>query len=533
MLKCLIQKQLSEIFRSYLYDAKKNKARPKGAVIAYFVLFALLIVFVLGGLFTFMAFSVCKPLCDADMPWLYFLIMGLLSVFLGTFGSVFNTYSGLYLAKDNDLLLSMPIPVRYILLSRLASVYLLGFLYSAVVIVPTCIVYWVVYRADAAAVFGGILLTLLVSLLVFTLSCMLGWVVAQISKKLKNKSVVTVLVSLVFIGAYYFFYFKAKDFLFVLIQNAALYGNIVHTKAYPLYLFGRVGTGDWFASAVVTLSVIAVLSLVLYLLSHSFIRIATASDKTEKRAYKSSSVRKSSLSRALLNREKRHFVSNPTYMLNCGLGILFLPLCGIVMLWKGNTFIPILTEIFEDCPDCIVIIASVVLCVICAVNAITEPSVSLEGNTLGLIRSLPVTTKQILGAKIRLHAVLTAIPCLFCIGCFCIVYPIKPLHALLLLLQTLSFILLSAQVGLYLGLKMPIMNWTSDITPIKQSAGILLDLLFCWLYSALPGILFFLTDCSKIGVTLFMAIACAVNVALCALLHCRINTKGCRLFEAL
>ena len=35
-------------------------------------------------------------------------LMGLLAVFLGAFGSVFNTYSGLYLAKDNDLLLSMP-----------------------------------------------------------------------------------------------------------------------------------------------------------------------------------------------------------------------------------------------------------------------------------------------------------------------------------------------------------------------------------------------------------------------------------------
>ena len=36
----------------------------------------------------------------------------MLAIVLGAFGSVFNTYSSLYLAKDNDLLLSMPIPVR-------------------------------------------------------------------------------------------------------------------------------------------------------------------------------------------------------------------------------------------------------------------------------------------------------------------------------------------------------------------------------------------------------------------------------------
>lgn len=32
---------------------------------------------------------------------------------------MFNTYAGLYLANDNDLLLSMPIPIRTILCARL------------------------------------------------------------------------------------------------------------------------------------------------------------------------------------------------------------------------------------------------------------------------------------------------------------------------------------------------------------------------------------------------------------------------------
>ena len=52
MVKLLLKKQLSEIFRSYFYDAKKNKARSKAATIAYMVMFALLMVVVLGGIFT-------------------------------------------------------------------------------------------------------------------------------------------------------------------------------------------------------------------------------------------------------------------------------------------------------------------------------------------------------------------------------------------------------------------------------------------------------------------------------------------------
>lgn len=70
-----------------------------------------------------------------DMGWMYFALMGLIAILLGTFGSVFNTFSGLYLAKDNDLLLSMPIPVSVIVASRLISVYIMGLMYSAVVII--------------------------------------------------------------------------------------------------------------------------------------------------------------------------------------------------------------------------------------------------------------------------------------------------------------------------------------------------------------------------------------------------------------
>ena len=136
MLKLLVKKQLFEIFRSYFYDAKKNKARTKGATIGYIVMFVLLMVCLLGTMFGVLSNTMCGPLAEMGMDWLYFVIMGMMAVFLGAFGSVFNTYSGLYLAKDNDLLLSMPIPVRVIMTSRLLSVYLMGLMYSAIVILP-------------------------------------------------------------------------------------------------------------------------------------------------------------------------------------------------------------------------------------------------------------------------------------------------------------------------------------------------------------------------------------------------------------
>lgn len=224
MLKQLVKKQMAEIFRSYLYDAKKNKKRSKGAVILYFALFALLMVGVLGGMFAFVALMLCEDMAAANMGWLYFTLMGLMAIFMGAFGSVFNTYSSLYLAKDNDLLLSLPIPLRVIIASRLVTVYLMGLMYSAMVILPAVIVYWIQVSHSAAVIAGGLLLTVLISLIVLLLSCLLGWVVAKISLKLKHKGITTVLVSLVAIGLYYFIYFKAQTVIADLVANAAVYG---------------------------------------------------------------------------------------------------------------------------------------------------------------------------------------------------------------------------------------------------------------------------------------------------------------------
>ena len=55
MLSALLKKQLQEIFRSYFYNAKQGKARSRASTLGYFAFFAVLMVGVLGGMFTYLA----------------------------------------------------------------------------------------------------------------------------------------------------------------------------------------------------------------------------------------------------------------------------------------------------------------------------------------------------------------------------------------------------------------------------------------------------------------------------------------------
>ena len=285
MLKTLVKKQLMEIFRSYFYNAKTNKKRSTARIIAYILLFAALMIG-LGGMFTGLSVSLCAPLTQAGMGWLYFALMSLLAIFLGAFGSVFNTYSGLYFAKDNDLLLSLPIPVRTLMASRLLTVYLMGLMYSAVVILPAVIVYWVTVSTAPMVLLGGVLLTALISIFVLTLSCALGWVVAKVSRKLKHKSFITVIVSLAGLAIYYFFVFKAQTAIEQLVANAAVYGEKIKGAAHPLYVFGLTGTGDVTAMLLSAAVILALFALTWTLLSRSFLQITTASGASGKAVYR-------------------------------------------------------------------------------------------------------------------------------------------------------------------------------------------------------------------------------------------------------
>ena len=532
MVKTLLKKQLLEIFRSYFYDAKKNKARSRGGTIAYIVLFVLLMVGLLGGMFTFLSVSLCAPLAAADMAWLYFVIMGLLAILLGAFGSVFNTYSGLYLAKDNDLLLSLPIPVRVIMTSRLLGVYLMGLMYSIIVILPAVIVYWFTVPVTAGVILGGVVLMALISLFVLTLSCALGWVVAKISLKLKHKSFVTMAASLLFIAAYYFFYFRAQSLISDLLLNAADYGAKIRDAAYPLYLFGRVACGDGVAIAVVSAVVIALLALVWYLIARSFVSIATASGAAAKAVYREKAVRQAGADTALLRKEFAHFTASPNYMLNCGLGVLLLVAGGVALLFKGGVFLSMLNALFVEQEDCVPMLLAAAICLLASMNNAAAPSISLEGKGLWQLQALPITPWQALWAKLMLQVLLTGIPVAFCVLCVAVIAPLPPLELLMLVLTSLLYTLFYALVCLTLGLKMPVLTWTSEITPIKQSGCVAIALLIGFVYPVLlcGG---YLALGWKLGFVAYAALFAVLTLALSAALYLWLKRKGAKLLAAL
>ena len=520
MLKTLIRKQLLELNKSFFVDRKTGKGKSPRSATFSIVLFILLMIFAIGGMFCYMSYSM-RPLITYGMSWLYFAIMGATAALFGVFGSVFNTYSSLYDAKDNDLLLSMPIPVRDIMAARLIGVYLMGLMYSGVVVIPAVGVYFITAHPGISGI-TAVIMAVMVTVLVLILSCILGWVVAKIAVKLKNKSIITVIVSIAFLGGYYYVYFRANEIITGIVANSAAVAAKVRMSAYPLYIFGKAFAGDVLPTIIISLIILALLAATWLIMSRTFLKLVTSSGKTAKTVYKEKTVKQQGTDRALLRREINHFLSSPSYMLNCSLGALFMIAVAVFSLIKSDWFIGVVTRMDEDLLEYAPTFACLLLCLLS----------SIESKSLWIARSLPVTSWQILGAKLKLHMLFTAVPALICSICFCIVLKPELLTAAVMIILPQIFTLLCAVSGLRVNIRMPNLTWSSESGAVKQSLGIMLAMCLGWAY-IIVLVAVYLFAVQVLPNVFALMIATAVIAIITAISFARLKRKGVKRFETL
>lgn len=529
MTKALFRKQMMEVF-SWIYKNRKSGKLRTAKETAGYVLLILLIFVSIGSIFFSVAGALCNPLLSVGMGWLYWCLMGLISVCFGVLGSVFHTYSGLYRAKDNDFLLAMPIPVSRILLVRLTGVYAMGLMYELLVMIPTLMVWFYHAPFSVAGTVSCVLIPFVLSILNLILSAILGWVVAWIAARLKQKNAITVFASLVLIAAYYYFYSQASAMLQTILAQAEAIGRKMKNILYPLYHMGMAAEGNVLSLLIFTGIIIGLFGIVYWVVSRSFLDLATANRGSAKRVYRERNGKVHPVGRALLQKELRRFTGSSNYMLNCGLGILIMPIAAAVLVWKGeNFFAPMIAILPEGIHP---LFAAGALCLLAGMNDITAPSVSLEGKNLWLAQSLPVSGSQVLTAKLKLHLLLTLLPAVPLV--IAVEWVIKPdlLFAFLIPIILVLFVLLTASFGLAMNLKFPNLNWSSEIIPIKQSAGVLLSLLGGWALIVVLAVLYFLLD-SFLSIAVYLMLTGICFLIADSILLRWLLTKGASIFEHL
>ncbi|MGO5115267.1 hypothetical protein ACTQ33_09590 [Candidatus Avoscillospira sp. LCP25S3_F1] len=530
MVKALLRARFLQLFRTLLRSGRKGKQRTGGSLILY----ALLMLYVLGvfcWLFGSMADTLCMPLYQLELDWLYFALMAITAVALGVVGSIFSTKSQLFEAKDNEMLLAMPIPPKWILLSRMVVLYVQALFLVLVVMVPAAVI-WQVQIGLAPLGLVFLLLTLpLLPLLSLVLSCLLGWLVALLTARMAKKNIATVLLSLAFMAAYFYGYTQINELLQMLLANGESVAGTVQKALYPFYQLGLGCLGSPLGFLLFALCALASFAVVYALLSRSFASIVITHRSGKKIRYREKPLKVSSVDRALLRRELKRLWNTPSYLLNGCLGSLLL-VAGSIYLAVQQPVVADLLDYLPQMRPVGVAVGVAAVAFLVTVDYLTCSAVSLDGKTLWLAQSLPITPWQGLRAKLRMGCWITMPPVL--LACVVLTWAISPglWDAVLLFALCLAYCLFHNLLGLVLNLLMPRLDWESEAYAIKNSGSVMaagfgeMALILC-----LGFLTYFLWDFC--GVQSVLTVYLLLLAAADGLLYRWLRTKGAKRFSTL
>lgn len=527
MLSILLRARLSELFHSLFSGNKKKRTIPMILLFAVVFLYAgAAFLFLFGAVFALLL----PPLLEVDALSSFFALGGAIAFLLMLLGNVIFTKNQLYTANDNEFLLAMPIPPRTILLSRLITVLLTSFAFEAFVALPMLVVY---------LIFGDVRLTVLLSLLLVflalpflaqSISAFLAYLIARIATRIRKKNLLTTVFSLLFLGIYFFSVFGLDGFLDRLFEDVSPIVQLVN-GFWPLATLGSAMAGTLLPLLGFLLITVGITALTLWWLSCSFLRTALDNGGTGSIKYRARAERRKPPILALALRELRHLGASPGYIMNAGIGLLFLLVPPIYFL-IDNSLILMLSEELPMLSGIIPAVAGSIGAVCLSVVMFSASSVSLEGRALWILRTCPIPTRDILLSKILFHMIPTAPFALVAAILFAIGLRMTLMQGIMLVLFLLAYTAASATFGLFANLLLPKLDWKNELVPIKQSGAALLAMLGSGVIAALgSGISVLLSLFLPAALSLFIGTLLFLSATAALLAY--ILHGGVRQFEAL
>lgn len=114
-----------------------------------------------------------EGLVSLGFDWMYFFIFGSTALLASIVFNAFVSYNMIFKARDNALLLSMPIPPRIILFSRMTILFMNCIIFTTLFWLPAVLMYQIAKPA-AFALVCGILMTFVIAMISLAVACLIG-----------------------------------------------------------------------------------------------------------------------------------------------------------------------------------------------------------------------------------------------------------------------------------------------------------------------------------------------------------------------
>jgi ABC-2 type transport system permease protein len=299
----------------------------------------------------------------------------------------------------------------------------------------------------------------------------------------------------------------------------------------PVAWFAKTLTGGGIIWGI-TIAVVscAVFGLVSVLLARVYIKINAASRERHTRStFKLGAVTVTGALPALVIKEIKGFFSAYIYVMNSGIGMILFTIYNVAVCAVGfDTVAGILELPGGDELYAVVSAAIGAFCI--TMSCITAPSISVEGRTLWILKTLPIRFSDIAKGKI-LMALLMTVPLTVINSALILIT--SGMSLMTYLAMTLSLCVLCVFVAVFgftMNLLFPKLEWNSIIQAVKQSASVGFTMVGGMLVSVLCGLFI---GFSGLGIEAGMFISAGFLLILSGLLVIFLLRKGRRVFDAL
>lgn len=463
--KTLVQLQV----RSYGLNRLRHQSRIKFfGVLTGVVLLALMAISYLLGI----TFLLINMNLESYVPGMMVFLSSIICLVL-----TFMKGSGfLFGFSDFDILMSLPLTPRIIIISKLFSLYLLNLLFSLFALLPAMLLYcW--HIQSYWSLIGTLLIVPFVPLVPLVLGLIFTTVISLIASNFRYQQLVVVLLSLgvvvaVMAGSISMTGYDTAE-LDQLLRSA-----IVQLEGiYPLLIMIKEGfSGQPFYLLFFILLSAAPATVFILVLDRYYLTInARLTVRVKKSVFRLEAFKQRNVFFSLLEKELRLCFFSALYVTNSMVGVILFLVAAISVPFLMDQLTAALPAGFSI--EQIIPWLPYFPCLFFGITTTTNAAISMEGKNYWQYASMPISIEKIYKAKLAVNLLLF-LPLLW-LGCIvlAVTFAQSVLSAFLLFLLPTCFCLFMCVIALKFNQLYPNFKWTNEQQVIKQSFPVILTML--------------------------------------------------------
>lgn len=393
--------------------------------------------------------------------------------------------------RDFDLVTSLPIPAWVLAASRVIRLYIINLAATVPIWLPAGACY--AFFAKPPLLFYPVYLLsmLLAPLLPVAIAAVLGAVIALISAMLGNGKYIRLILGFLFPMAIMYtsfsFSFNAQNEAALVSMVGNLSGMV--NRVWPVTEMFTKACVDLDMAALAAFAAISIGAFALFCLVYGrfYVRLNTFTDgkRTRRRTTAVQGIR--SLNAAMYQREMKRYLASNIYVMNTAFGMV-LSLVGVVALAiMGLDKVAMLMELGGFQQYLAAFIPFVLAC-LAAMSCTTGSSISMEGKSLWIMQSMPVSAFRWFMSKI--YVSLTVSCPVIVLDALVLGFALKlsAMQTALAILMPAGYALMAAVVGLWGNLRFHRFDWSNETAVVKQSLGAVIPVLLGMLLTMAPGV---------------------------------------------